>query len=833
MNRLVKVAVPVSRLDLLTYRVPDWMEMPEVGARVIVPLGGRVLTGCVISDNPELSELASDRIKDVLSILDVESFVPLKVLHLAVWTAEYYLSSIADVVTAAMPPGGWKKVSRLVRLTEQGSVALESGTLSEQGKTLLRELSVEQFQPLDRLVKKLALRQDNRQVKPIERRRFQALIWKMKTQSLLEIQYRYPEQAANFKTIRIVRLTDAGYQQVENNEAKHTKAGRLGSRQQQAIALLHRKHKAQGLPLTRLTKLGISAATVNRLVDMGLVEVGNKKVERDPWSFEYEGNSMAEVASVTLTDEQDRALSELIKRATRQKFHVALLHGVTGSGKTEIYLRLAKNLLDSNRQCIILVPEIALTPAMATAFRSNFGIRVAIQHSGLSSGERHDQWHRIRSGEIDIVIGTRSAIFAPLQRVGLIVVDEEHDGSYKQDENPRYHARDLAIVRGQEADALIVLGSATPSMESYHNAAQGRYSLIELTRRVHDRPLPQTQVVNMREEYALNGPSVILSAPLRAGITERLKRGEQTLILLNRRGFAAAMICRQCGVLFECPNCSVSLTVHRMAQQMRCHYCGHTERIKKRCSQCRGEYLEQIGLGTQRVETEILASFPEARVGRIDRDTVRRRGSLGTLLKKFGQGELDVLVGTQMIAKGHDFPNVTLVGVVSADVGLGVADFRAAERTFQLLTQVSGRAGRGGRTGQTIVQTLHPDHYSLHHACQQNYKSFYEEELTFRQRMRYPPIVALANMVVKHRSAGSALRIATQFVDALRDSNNSLEVLGPAPAPLERLKGDYRVQVLTKSRHRREMRKVLEGALNACSDFQGQIIVDVDPVSVL
>jgi len=833
MNRLVKVAIPISRLDLLTYRVPDGMEMPKVGARVIVPLGGRILTACVIKDNVENPELAPDIIKDVLGVLDVQTFIPLEVLHLARWTAEYYLSSTGDVLTAAMPPGGWKKISRLARLSEHGAVALESGTLSEQSKALLRELSAEQFQPVDRVVKKLTLRQHKRLDNPIERRRFQALISKMKAQSLVEIQYRQPEQAENFKKIRIVRLTDAGYQQVGNNEAKQTKTARLGSRQRQVIALLHRKHKAQGLALTGLTKLGISAATVKRLVDMGLVEVGNKKIERDPWSFEYEADSRTENASVTLTDEQDKALSELIKRATSRKFHVALLHGVTGSGKTEIYLRLAKFLQDSNRQSIILVPEIALTPAMAGAFRLNFGGRVAIQHSGLSSGERHDQWHRIRSGEIDIVIGTRSAIFAPLQRVGLVVVDEEHDGSYKQDENPRYHARDLAIVRGQQADALIVLGSATPSMESYHNAILGRYSLLELGRRVHDRPLPQTTVVNMREEYALNGPGAIFSEALHAGIAERLKRGEQSLILLNRRGFAAAMICRQCGLLFECPHCSISLTVHRSTHQMRCHYCGHAERIKKTCVQCGGEYLEEIGLGTQRVETEIQEMFPKARVGRIDRDTVRRRGALSTLLKKFAQGKLDLLIGTQMIAKGHDFPNVTLVGVVSADVGLGLPDFRAAERTFQLLTQVAGRSGRGGKTGETIVQTLHPDHYSLQHACEQNYQSFYEEELTFRRRMRYPPIVALANMVVKHRSPGNALETATKFVAALRECSKRLEVLGPAPAPLERLKGEYRVQVLTKSSHRREMRGALLDALEVCTESQGQIVVDVDPMSVL
>ena len=832
MNRLIKVAVPVSRLDLLTYRVPDGMEMPIVGARVIVPLGRQVLTACVIADNTANLELAPDIIKDVLSVLDVEAFIPKEVLHLALWTSEYYLASTGDVLTVAMPPGGWKEVARWARLTEHGLVTFESGGVSRQSASLLRELSTKKPLRLDRVIKKLGLRDEKAVVRRLGQRRWLALFRNLEKQSLLEIHHQFPKNTTNFKTIKIARLRTVENQPVPKNGVKKNEAGRFGPRQRQCITVLQ-EEKSKGLSLNRLRKLGISTATVHRLHDMGLVEIENKNVERDPWSFEYEGNSGTEDVSVTLTDEQDRALSELIKRATSRKFHVALLHGVTGSGKTEIYLRLAKNLKDSNRQTIILVPEIALTPAMARAFRSKFGIRVAIQHSGLSTGERHDQWHRIRSGEIDIVIGTRSAIFAPLQRVGLVVVDEEHDGSYKQDEHPRYHARDLAIVRGQQADALIVLGSATPSMESYHNATQGRYSLIELTRRVHDRPLPQTKIVNMREEFALNGPGVVLSTPLRAGIAERLKRGEQTLILLNRRGFAAAMICRQCGVLFECPHCSVSLTVHRTAQQMRCHYCGYTDRIKKRCSQCRGEYLEQIGLGTQRVESEILASFPGARVGRIDRDTVRRRGVLSALLKSFGKGELDILVGTQMIAKGHDFPNVTLVGVVSADVGLGVADFRAAERTFQLLTQVSGRAGRGGRTGETIVQTLHPNHYSLYHACQQNYKSFYEEELTFRERMRYPPIVALANMVIKHRSAGSALRTATQFVNALRDTNNSLEVLGPAPAPLERLKGDYRVQVLTKSRHRREMRGVLEAALNACAEIQGQIIIDIDPVSVL
>src|SRR5258707_4922336 len=373
----------------------------------------------------------------------------------------------------------------------------------------------------------------------------------------------------------------------------------------------------------------------------------------------------------------------------------------------------------------MLVPEIALTPAMVAIFRDTFGERVAIQHSGLSDGERHDQWQRIRRGDVDIVVGTRSAVFAPLEQVGLIVVDEEHDGSYKQDESPRYHGRDVAIVRGQRAGALVVLGSATPSMESYHNAMTGRYARVVLERRVRDRPLASVTVVDMREEYAAEGPDVIVSGALRDGLRARLNAKEQALVLLNRRGFATAVFCRQCAGTIDCPNCSVSLVIHGEgnARRARCHYCNYTTRVPNACPLCAGPYLEQAGFGTERVEAEVRQVCPGARVARLDRDAIRRKGALQALLSRFRDGEIDVLVGTQMIAKGHDVPRVTLVGVISADVGLGLADFRASERTFQLLTQVAGRAGRGERPGQAIIQTLYPEHYSIQLACRQDYVS--------------------------------------------------------------------------------------------------------------
>jgi primosomal protein N' (replication factor Y) len=485
----------------------------------------------------------------------------------------------------------------------------------------------------------------------------------------------------------------------------------------------------------------------------------------------------------------------------------------------------------------MLVPEIALTPQVAAIFRDAFADRVAIQHSGLSDGERHDQWQRIRRGDVDIVVGTRSAVFAPLENVGLIVVDEEHDGSYKQEEIPRYNARDVAIVRAQRAQALIVLGSATPSIESYHNAMTGKYERVVLERRILDRPLADVRVVDMREEFAAQGPDVILSRALRDALQSRLDRREQSLVLLNRRGYATAVFCRQCAGTVDCPNCSVSLVVHGEgnARRARCHYCNYTARVPKTCPLCAGPYLDQTGIGTERVEAEVKALAPLARVARLDRDAIRRRGALATILGRFRDGEIDVLVGTQMIAKGHDFPRVTLVGVISADVGLGLADFRASERTFQLLTQVAGRAGRGEQTGEAIVQTLYPGHYSIQLACRQDYPAFYDRELQFRRAMRYPPTVALVNTVIRGRTFTAAMDDAADIVQRVRDADRQgdLRVLGPAPPPLGKLRGEYRAQLLVKGGNRRRIRQALQAALAARPDVQRRVVVDVDPLSVL
>jgi len=633
---------------------------------------------------------------------------------------------------------------------------------------------------------------------------------------------------AGFRMERVVRITLAGHDALVAGTA-----GRLGPRQRAALQRL--AGAGDGLPAARLREDGVAAQTVARLRDRGLVTVDARRVERDPFaSADAEPTGSASGAGAREpTPEQRTALEALVALAEERAFRVALLHGVTGSGKTEVYLRLARGVVAAGRRVLVLVPEIALTPAVVETFRRAFGDRVAIQHSGLSPGARHDQWHRIRRGEVAVVVGTRSAVFAPLDALGLVVVDEEHDTSYKQEESPRYHARSVAIVRAQRAGALAVLGSATPSLETFHHARRGRYRCVVMAERVHRRPLPEVQVVDMRAEAAAAGADVVLSRPLGDALEGTLARGEQALILLNRRGFAAAVLCRQCGRTLECPNCSVSLTLHRRAGRVRCHYCNYSGARPSTCAHCAGPYLDTVGFGTERIEADVAERFPGVGIARFDRDTVRRRGAGPSLLARFREGAIDVLVGTQMIAKGHDFPNVTLVGVVSADVGLQVADFRAAERTFQLLTQVAGRAGRGDRPGTAIVQSFHPEHYGIVHACRQAYGPFFDEEMRYRTALRYPPVLSMVNAVVRGRSLTDAMRDAGRLAGELRTAAAAFQVLGPAVAPISRLRGQHRAQIFLKGRNRRAMRSALRAALDANPDLGRRVIVDVDPVSLL
>jgi primosomal protein N' (replication factor Y) len=807
----VSVAVPVPGVDLLTYSVPQDWPVPPVGTRVLVPLGARFLTG-IVTDTAAPPSAA--RVKPLSDILDPGAFLPAEVVQLALWVAEYYIAPPGEALAAAMPPRASIESERRVRITQLG--AEQAGNQRGLKRKLLEALTHGDATPLGRLARAVAAGQP-------AHRGIHALVNALAAERLVQIEQPLVGRADAFRTQRVAAITAQGLDEDATR--------RVGPRQREALDAL--KGSPEGLSFAELSDRGIDADTLRRLQTRGLLSTSTRRLERDPFAAGLHAPALAEVAPLELTLEQKAAVERLETRLAARTFHTALLHGVTGSGKTEIYLRMARACLRQQRRVLMLVPEIALTPAVAARFRAAFGGRVAIQHSGLSDGERHDQWHRIRDGHVDVVVGTRSAVFAPLPSIGLIVVDEEHDTSYKQDDTPRYNGRDVAIVRGRQAGALVILGSATPSLESTYNAAAGRYDKLVLERRVLDRPLAEVRVVDMREEYAAAGPDIVLSAPLVEALQRTHERGEQSVVLLNRRGYAAAVFCRQCSGTAECPNCSVSLTVHLRSRRARCHYCNYSMSVPKACPRCAAPYLEHIGFGTERVEAEVQRVLPAARVARLDRDTSRRRGAITTLLSRFAAGEIDVLVGTQMIAKGHDFPRVTLVGVVSADVGLGLADFRAAERTFQLLTQVAGRAGRGETPGAAIVQTLFPGHYSIRHACRQDYDAFYEEELKYRQAMKYPPSVALINTIVRGASIADAMNAATDLARRVRAVPQALRVLGPAVAPLGRLRGEHRAQFFIKGTNRRVMRDALVGALAQCPELRRKVVVDVDPLSVL
>ncbi|MBI2149890.1 MAG: primosomal protein N' [Acidobacteria bacterium] len=506
-------------------------------------------------------------------------------------------------------------------------------------------------------------------------------------------------------------------------------------------------------------------------------------------------------------------------------------------GKTEIYMRAAEHFLAAGKTSLILVPEIGLTPQLTGRFAERFPGRTAILHSALTKRQRIDEWLRIHRGEAPVVIGARSAVFAPLQNIGLVVVDEEHETSYKQDAVPRYNARDTAVMRAKLSKSVIVLGSATPSMESFRNAEAKKYEYIALTSRVEDRPLPDVEIVNMREEYMAEGKQVVFSRRLLQAISARLERREQVMILLNRRGYAAFLLCRHCGHNFQCNSCSVAMTYHRGIDKLLCHYCGLAKRPPARCPDCESEYLYYVGEGTERLEAELKELFPDARIGRIDRDTMRHIRDYERVLGGFRGGEIDIIVGTQMIAKGHDFPRVTLVGVIGADAALSLPDFRAAERTFQLLTQVAGRSGRGDRPGEVVIQSYFPDHYTFQLACTQRFEDFYARESRYRKTMFYPPFTALAGIMVTHRDPSRAAATAREvgaFLDSRR--SNTMRILGPAPAPIERIKKLHRYQLLIKSSYRATLHDVLEKLqlhLETKKITAPRVTVDVDPVSLL
>ena len=620
--------------------------------------------------------------------------------------------------------------------------------------------------------------------------------------------------------------------------------GKMGltPKQKEAITKLSQKR----LPILLqefCRKAGCSQAVLRALTAKGVVRVERIDVYRSPWSSNESLQSGWRVKKHALTEDQRRIFEKVKGYLSANQFHSMLIHGVTGSGKTEIYLNAIAWALRCGKSALMLVPEIGLTPQVSRYFRSWFGEEVAILHSALSEGERFDQWRRIKQGEARVVVGTRSAVFAPVGNLGIIIVDEEHDSSYKQEELPRYHARDTALKRGQIEGAVVVLGSATPQLETFYQAVKkGRMDYQSLPTRILERTLPEVQVADMRVEFQRHGKAAILSDLLKQSISERLRRKEQVLVLLNRRGYSSALLCRSCGFTEVCEDCSISLTYHRDLNRLSCHYCGYSRSVPTRCRQCGKEYIYFVGEGTEQIQEILGKLFPEAAIDRLDRDTVRRKGSLERILGAFASGLTDILIGTQMIAKGHDFPRVTLVGVLAAEQALRLGDFRAAERTFQLLTQVAGRAGRGDQPGQVVIQTYYPNHYSLKSACAQHYQTFFEKEIQFRRHFRYPPFTALANLLVQGKRQDRTRRLSERVMSLLlhhRDcfsSGNRMRILGPAPAARERLKGEYRFQIVIKTTNRQELHEVLSHTIKDLRKRRTslkKIIVDIDPLSML
>jgi len=583
-----------------------------------------------------------------------------------------------------------------------------------------------------------------------------------------------------------------------------------------------------------LKTANVSASTVASLEKKALVEVYVDAIRRDPLTESLGIKSEDHM----LTAPQSSVLTQIEQQMNSGAYAAFLLHGVTGSGKTEIYMRAMNKALSLGRSAMMLVPEIALTPVFSRRLRARFGDQVAIFHSSLQKGERFDEWTRVKNGEARVVIGTRSAVFAPVRNLGLIVVDEEHESSYRQQESPYYNARDVAIVRAQKESATVVLGSATPSLESFHNARKGKYHFVTLPERIYARPMATAKIIDMRTVFVRHGKPRVFSDELLEAIRETRERGEQSIILLNRRGYSSFILCRSCGETIQCPNCDVTLTYHRSERVIVCHYCNHHEAVPHVCPSCGKKYIYYVGEGTEQLEEMLKLLFPSLRVARIDRDTTARRKVFEQSLADFSAGRLDTLVGTQMLAKGHDFPNVTLVGVVSVDAGLALPDFRSAERTFQLITQVAGRAGRGDRPGRVLIQTYHPYHYALRHACAQDYEAFYEEELRYRQNHSYPPFVALASILIHAPDLGRVRADSLEIRKHLDAANGERKcrILGPAPAPLSRLKGEHRFQLLIKSRSRKSLREVADAALKAAAEGGinlRSVNLEIDPVSIM
>jgi primosomal protein N' (replication factor Y) len=796
----VNIALNIPSDKLFTYEVPANLQQEvEIGKRVFVPFGNRKRTGFIIKI---ISSCDLKNIKSIAEILDDEPLFGLSDLDFYQWIANYFMYPLGKTLAELIPSGSEKKaflwITPLPRITEIPLPAAQEKLLSflqqyPQGIALNNITKVSGFKNVSSAVRELH------------------------SACLLQIEEKQNKQLSPQSEI-IVTL----------DESKIAEA-KLTDKQEKLIGFIQTKGPISLNDL--IEESNISSAVIKRLRDKGIIIFTDKEKMR---TASFDSTIGRNKSRIILNNQQNRALEEIYRYLGKNVFTPVLLHGVTGSGKTEIYLNAIENVLKNDGTAIYLVPEIALTPQLISRIAGRFDERqIAILHSGIAESVRYDQWRQIKRGRINLVIGTRSALFAPLPNLKLIIVDEEHDTSYKQDERLCYHARDLAVLKAKMASAVVIIGSATPSVRTFFNAQTKKYRYLELSRRVDDRPMPIVEIIDMKAQQEKSGKTPILSDALIACIKETLAQKEQVLLFLNKRGFDTFLVCADCGYNFRCPNCAVSLKNHIAEGVVKCHYCDYTIKSLPLCPSCKSGRILSYGVGTQKLEKEIEKIFPEARIQRMDSDTTSRKGTQEKILQALEQRKIDILIGTQMITKGHDFPFITLVGVISADTALNMPDFRAAERTFQLITQVAGRGGRGDTPGKVIIQTFNPQHYALKHAQNHDYKSFYTEEIDFRKALQYPPFGRIINLrlssIKKDVLIEQAHLLGKMAKKLSARHGNIAEIIGPAESPLAKIRGRFRFQMLIKGQDINVLHQIAREIISNNKNSNVRITADVDP----
>ncbi|MCX6174912.1 MAG: primosomal protein N' [Ignavibacteriales bacterium] len=817
-----QVVFPLPFRKAFTYSIPDELtDSVKVGVRVVAPFGKRVLTGFVIS-NSKMADI-KEKIKPIRDVLDEKPIFDRTALKFYEWISEYYLSSLGEALKNSVPYGTEIESKRRIVSDKDFCEKLLN---QERKKTslcakLLTAFSQKEVHSIFTLQKEVKNKNIYSLLRSFE---------KIGAVTLLDETSAAKVKAKMVKFVKIEKSIDEIYEQMPEIEKKSPK---------QVVLLLELLSSKEPVALSELLRKTKSAAsTVNSLEKKGLVKIFDKEIERV-----YTETYKEESKQIILTEPQLQIVNRINDTIEKNTFETFLLHGITGSGKTQVYIELAKKIIEKGKSVIILVPEISLTPQITSRFYNYFGDLTAVLHSRMSLGERYDSWRRIIAGKSKVVIGPRSALFAPLQNIGLIVVDEEHDQSYKQyDLVPKYHARDAAIIRAKFSECPVVLGSATPSVESMYNALNGKYNLLELPDRIDNAKLPLIKLVDVTIEKKMKRMESIFSREILDEIGNRLKKKESVIILQNRRGFATQVFCNDCGEVVTCPDCSVSMVHHLNKNILQCHYCGIVKHVPKACTNCGSLALKFFGTGTQRVEDELDYYFPSAKIERVDSDSINKKGKLGEILNSFRKGEIDILVGTQMVSKGLDFSNVTLVGVVAAETSLWIPDFRADERTFQLLTQVAGRSGRSEKEGEVIIQTQNQKHFVLQKVLMNDYKGFYEREILLREQGEYPPFTRIGLIEMKDEKEDRVQAGIREFFDYLRKHGKGLKMTPPTEAIIYKIKGMYRFQILIKSHKKFDPsgKQLRNAILNSFVEFNQRsryrdikLIIDIDPQSII